>query len=46
MAMVIDPVCGQQPDSVDAVAQGQYQGKTYCVDATECQRRFEEDQAR
>ena len=46
MTMVIDPVCGQQFDSADAVAQSQYQGKTYYFDATECQDRFEEDPAR
>jgi YHS domain-containing protein len=46
MTLVIDPVCGQQLDSADAVAHSQYQGKTYYFDATECQERFEEDPAR
>jgi YHS domain-containing protein len=46
VALVIDPVCGQQFDSTDAVAQSQYQGKTYYFDATDCQLRFEEDPAR
>jgi YHS domain-containing protein len=32
--------------SADAIAQSQYQGKTYYFDATECQDRFEEDPAR
>src|SRR5690348_341380 len=46
MTLVIDPVCGQQFDSADAVAQSQYQGKTYYFDATECQDRFEDDPPR
>jgi YHS domain-containing protein len=46
MTLVIDPVCGEQFDSADAVAQSQYQGKTYYFDATECQDRFEKDPAR
>jgi Cu+-exporting ATPase len=46
MAVVIDPVCGQRVDSAEAVAQNQYQGKTYYFDATECKDRFEEDPAR
>ncbi len=46
MTMVIDPVCGAQFDSNDAVAQSQYQGKTYYFSATECRLRFEEDPAR
>jgi len=44
--LVIDPVCGHQFDSADAIAQSQYQGKTYYLDATECQDRFEKDPAR
>jgi YHS domain-containing protein len=46
MAVVTDPVCGEQFDSAGAVAQSQYQGKTYYFSATECKDRFEEDPAR
>lgn len=46
MAMVTDPVCGAQFDSRDAVAQSQYQGKTYYFSATECKDRFDENPAR
>jgi len=44
--MVIDPVCGAQFDAADAIAQSQYQGKTYYFSATECKDRFEEDPER
>jgi YHS domain-containing protein len=46
MTLVIDPVCGQQFDSADAIAQSQYQGKTYYFDTTGCQDRFDENPAR
>ncbi len=42
MAMVTDPVCGEQVDTTQAPAQTQYQGQTYYFCSVECKRKFDE----
>jgi P-type Cu+ transporter len=45
MTMTIDPVCGMRIDSDDAVAESEYEGKTYYFCSEACHEAFEADPA-